>query len=415
MYRTVILFVLAYLIYASDILAQETDCLTSSLKEIKSISPDDTEFSDLQFLRETLKDVEIVALGEANHGDGTTYESKVRLVKFLHEELGFDVLAFESGLYDCNKAWQLIEQGENADTAASKSVFGIWSMSEQVKPLFQYLEAEKRSQNPLVLTGFDFQFSGSSKGALSEELLVSDFKSFLLSLHVDSVTQLVNSQEWDAFAKDIQDRTSYASETGQAALPFLEKTEIHVKKIASTREIEFWLQWIKSTKYLIMDPKREQRDKYMAENLIWIKEHYYPGKKIICWAATSHVMFNPAQLGIKHYEKDPPKGDFLKERYGEKYYAVGFVAFEGERIAMMVGPQKIEPAKKNSLEYIINQHCTAQNCFVNFRELNDDCFLVKDKIKVRPLGFKWYSNIRITQILDGVIFHKKMEESRMIR
>lgn len=35
-------------------------------------------------------------LGEASHGVAESNWAKVRLIKFLHQQLGFDVVAFES-------------------------------------------------------------------------------------------------------------------------------------------------------------------------------------------------------------------------------------------------------------------------------------------------------------------------------
>ena len=63
---------------------------------------------DLIFLKEVLKDKRIVLLGEQSHGDGATFEAKVRLIKFLHQELGFTILSFESGLYDNFKAFDRV-------------------------------------------------------------------------------------------------------------------------------------------------------------------------------------------------------------------------------------------------------------------------------------------------------------------
>jgi len=40
-------------------------------------------------------------LGEQSHGEATTYETKIKLIKFLHQEMDFDILAIESGFYDC--------------------------------------------------------------------------------------------------------------------------------------------------------------------------------------------------------------------------------------------------------------------------------------------------------------------------
>jgi erythromycin esterase-like protein len=84
---------------------------------LRATPPDPDDFADLEPLRETLGRARIVVLGEGSHGEGTTFAVKTRLVRFLHQRLGYDVLAFESGFYDCWKAWQRIEAGEDAAAA----------------------------------------------------------------------------------------------------------------------------------------------------------------------------------------------------------------------------------------------------------------------------------------------------------
>ena len=62
---------------------------------LRSVSPEDDDFSDLEPLREVLAGVRVVLLGEQSHGDGTVFLAKTRLIEFLQREMGFDVLAFE--------------------------------------------------------------------------------------------------------------------------------------------------------------------------------------------------------------------------------------------------------------------------------------------------------------------------------
>lgn len=59
---------------------------------VRSIDPGDEDFADLQPIARALRNARIVLLGEATHGDGGTFLAKSRLIKFLHQELGFDVL-----------------------------------------------------------------------------------------------------------------------------------------------------------------------------------------------------------------------------------------------------------------------------------------------------------------------------------
>jgi len=51
-----------------------------------------------------LKDKRIVFLGENAHGVSEFTTMKARLIRYLHEELGFDVLAFESNVADAYAA-----------------------------------------------------------------------------------------------------------------------------------------------------------------------------------------------------------------------------------------------------------------------------------------------------------------------
>ena len=66
---------------------------------IRSLFCDD--FSDLQFLKPLLENKRIVQLGESSHGVAQFNQAKVRLIKFLHQECGFDIIAFESPIFGC--------------------------------------------------------------------------------------------------------------------------------------------------------------------------------------------------------------------------------------------------------------------------------------------------------------------------
>jgi erythromycin esterase-like protein len=72
---------------------------------LRSIEPGNEDFADLEPLRQAVGDARIVQLGEQSHGDGATFHAKTRLIKFLHQKLDFDTLAFTAADGEAKIPW----------------------------------------------------------------------------------------------------------------------------------------------------------------------------------------------------------------------------------------------------------------------------------------------------------------------
>jgi erythromycin esterase len=330
----------------------------SAFHPISSISPNDTVYTDLQFLKEVIGDSRIVLLGEQSHGEGAVFLAKTRLIKFLHREMGFDVLAFESGLYDCAVLWDSLKAfSGDADPllTAQKGVFGIWTRSLELRDIFQYLIAEANTSTPLILSGFDSQFTGEmsdlhfvaelSKAQTdygigdSDSLKANDFKIVLQKLISDydyrptARRQEIFFNELDHITREFEKRQTSLNERDRVVLQTLKSARILA------------LQQFADSSFIL-------RDRQMAENLKFLCD-LYPEKKIIVWAASSHIMTDNSAVEYEAYKTFLTMGTVFHSLSDEKTTTIGFTSYGGETYNHYEKrPVQLEPPPKKSIEQI---------------------------------------------------------------
>jgi len=403
--KKIIFGTIAFLISNLGLFGQSIafETIKDQLVNLGEVKGENEDFSEYSALKDLLKDVEIVMLGEQSHGEGTTYETKLKLIKYLHEELGYDILAFESGFYDCHKAWEAIEAGEDVRTSMAKSIHHIWSTIKDFIPLANYLKESKDKGSKLELVGFDSQFIGHYP-------FMSDLAEYLSGID----KEMLNTSEWKHLEENFKHIVEFERKILKKKEPELDSLYLNhliekLSKLPSDDQSEFWIQALKNVKVYLSDVafKTEDRDRQMGENLIWLKEKY-PNRKIICWGATSHFLYNSTIVRMKSpiiqlmggnsYKKSPMMGHYVKEFFGEKVYTIGFTAYEGSY--GLDYRRKIKPAKEGTLEFLLSQS-------------EHDNFLVPLKdgkfknYKSRPLG-NFYMNNDIGAVMDAVIFNRKM-------
>jgi erythromycin esterase-like protein len=150
------------LVHAQDRTARIAG-LAKDAVAIRSIDPSiaDDDFGDLKPLMKAIGDARIVVLGEESHGDGATFLAKGRLIKFLHQKMGFDVLAWEAGLFNCQDMDAAVRNPAVAlGDAMDRGLYPLWASRAQVRPVFEYARLAAGSKSPLEMIGFDHQFSG---------------------------------------------------------------------------------------------------------------------------------------------------------------------------------------------------------------------------------------------------------------
>lgn len=390
--------------------------LKTAAVPVRSIEPGDADYTDLQFLKTELKDVEIIGLGEQSHGDGATFLAKSRLIRFLQEEMGFRVLAFESGMLDGALALQALENGVPADSAFRLALFKIWSHSRQVADLRHYAT---RTPSPFALpfVGFDCQFSGNLDPQRRRDSIVQFFRRYDPAFDTaryslvwramtargrkgqgqvrnDSLLQQQFFAEMDTLSGQIRRFSLRNARDSMLARGFLELKDF------------FYFTW--NTNWNNPDPTIINiRDSVMAENVVWIKERLFPGQKIILWAANTHLGYQRELL--KYPDGMIPMGDFLKKRYGDRYYALSFTSLDGAFNSLQGGVKKASPASNKSLEYLLGQ---VAGPYAYLRKKDLAAMPFENPFQARLYGYtNWYAEW--PRMTDGIFFISNMLPSEI--
>jgi erythromycin esterase len=387
----------------------------------------DDDFSDLQPLKEMIGNRRIVQLGEQTHGDGHCFEAKVRLIKFLHQEMGFDVLAFESGLYDCHRADAAFRSGVEPLTAAQLGVFPIWTGCRQTGPLWNYVAASAKANRPLEIAGFDCQFTGVAsqnhfiddlKAAVKEftgrELSGADDEKFLsdLKLLISQARQKPSKTEFlarlDALITEVSTVSSDKSSADQSDA----KVRNRQRWIQQLRSLRAYVAYtIPSGLQMSQYSSLNARDAQMADNLIWLAEKYHPDRKIIVWAATMHLTRSAAGIevpdGFVDYSGVVPMGHLVHQKLGEQVFTVAFTAGGGTAGLWFQPSFEIGAAPAGTLEDICTKAGLTE-AIVPLRSDSPDAAWLSEKLFARPLGYSWMKAVWPNHY-DAVVFQKTME------
>jgi erythromycin esterase len=413
-----LLLLFTFLEASAQLTAERVAYLKDNAFVISNVEPRNEAYSDLAPLRQSLQEVTVVGLGEPIHHDGSAFKAKVRLIKFLHQELGFSVIAFESGFYDCYKAWQEIQAGKPTIEAARKSLYPFW-ISTETEELFTYIDKQKNTANPLILTGIDCKFSG----LYSRESLVPDLTSYLRAIHSERVQ---DTATWKAFSVSLEHAiaiSDYLTKPNAADTLVVNATlkgllkELQAKNISPAvrpQEQLFWQQFCKSTLAEVAKrfSKEQVRDRQMGDNLAALQREVYQGRKMMVWAASSHLTYNGANIASEFYHQNLRLGDYIKQGYGDRYYSIGFTGYRGEFGKLLffhvLNVKKHQP---NSIEYVLGQ--TKQPfLFIDLNKPNLPQWLQSPLI-ARPFGYK-AMQMNLPLVMDGLFYTEALFQNHWI-
>ena len=369
----------------------------------------------------------MVVLGEESHGDGATFLAKARLIKFLHQRMGFDVLAWEAGLFNCQDMDAAVRNPSvPLQDAIDRGMYPIWGSSAQVRPVFEYARSVATTNRPLEMIGFDHQFSGVRGPAIrwrdamiafidkaDKEILTGTLRSSLtndarLVFGGDANSAAIRSieEKWKALPALLDSaRATLESAHGPRYANRMRRTAddavISLQGLARFRE--------SAGQFKTAD--NNLRDRRMAENLIWLANDRYKSRRVIVWAASFHALRDPSAIDLGadsdfSYKGVVTMGQLAAQSFGREMYTLGFTAAEGSAgTAMGSQTAPVKVFGDGSLEDLFVQ-IGHQFVFVDFRSEREAGWLHRP-ISARMLA---YSPIVTdwTRQFDGVVFTRTM-------
>ena len=302
-----------------------------NMSPIKTIQPDSNDYSDIEAIGNAIGNSRIVMLGEASHGDALTFLAKTRLVKYLHEKKGFNILAFESDFYSLNRKWDLLQQNTLPLDSFyfTYNIHSIWTGCKTCDNLFyQYIPATIKTSNPLIISGFDSQIFGYHR----IKHFKNDIDSFLVSQHI----QFTQKESYRKTFLPLIDSIIYYNQRDSSEqllmMSFIDSIQNELKYLPI--KDDFFYMCFQNLKQFTLSrlafqknsDKKEAyniRDQQMAFNLKWIMNKKYPNEKIIVWAHSGHIYKNNMNYNSmgEYFTKD--------SSIKEKTYVLGFTSREG--------------------------------------------------------------------------------------
>lgn len=324
---------------ASD---QELNWLKNNLTTIKTVQAE-SGFDDLEPLIKMIGDSRIVGLGENTHGTSEVFKMKDRLVEFLSTKMNFTIFSIEVNMPEAYKLNDYVLHGNGDPTSLLKRM-GFWNTPEVLNMITWMRKFNENGKGIIQFTGFDMQLYA---GALDNINKFSEKHDKLLKSKLDSIYGLFGKLSIRGL-NSIQNREEVAilKNKCEKVLLYLSENKANISQIISDSDYN-WL--VQNANVLVQSAEYAQRtsngssdgyrDVCMAKNITWILDNN-PNAKIILWAHNGHISKQKGKMG-----------NFLSEKYGDKYYNIGFLSNSGTYTANNSSKNILIEGKPGSFEY----------------------------------------------------------------
>lgn len=374
---------------------------------VAQAEPDD--FKDLEPVQAAIGDSSMVLMGELTHGDAEAFALKVRLIKFFHQRMGFDVLVWESGLFDCEEMNQALLGDKPIADVARLGVFGHWSQGVESFPVFEYARSTLNTARRLQMAGFDIQTSGTAGWSMyptfAEWLADPRVITNEVRVYLDSLLADARKIAQAADPKGEQHRIDLALRTLAPTLADAHRDH-RADVVAAHGEREYLFRQrcldnaVAFAEMLAVNDKYQQtqsgedfrwsyniREAANADNLLWLARERFAGRKLIVWCHNMHLfagvtgLVNIAGPELPANARTDDRGRVLnvmdstgrrvKQALGDSAYVLGVMAHSGAWSWLGNPPIDYAPAETDSIEELLHA-VGSPTLFLDLRQVRAD-------------------------------------------
>ena len=252
-------------------------------------------------------EAQIVALGEATHGNKEFQQLRLDVLQVLVEKYGVRAFALEGDFGGCEAINRYIHgEGGTAAEALSATGFAIYR-TEEMENLVEWM----RDYNASAAQGDDLRFYG-----FDMQRRAYSYHYLLEALQKANIDTADFEKLWSSEADDYADGCTAEQRT---QIITAVKNQLLPEDAQAIHFADILLQNIELGKYIDdSDELNAQRDRMMAENTLWIlqQERARGNSRILISGHNNHIM-QCENAGT------PVLGSLLAENLGDGYFAIG--------------------------------------------------------------------------------------------
>ena len=335
---------------------------------------------DLDALAELIGDARVVAIGENNHHIREFGRLRDRVLRFLVTELGFSVIAFESGFAEGQLVDEWIRGGRGEVQAVARDGFTFrFGDAVEVQDMLGWLRAHNAAGGRVRFAGVDV--SGSAGSGVPALRRVREYLAAQAPDQVPFVDAAIEATRPYAAANNGVAPARYAAlsvpdrDAATAALTRLLLRMDAVRCGADSREHlvarHHALGALRIDEHMrelltLGEPEPPElvpssRDVYQAETVRLLRRLAGEDARIVLMMHNAHIQRVPMQLvpGVR----SPSAGSYLAAELGPDYVAIGVTAREGHTTdgrlddespsGMEVISRPLDPPAPDSIERVV--------------------------------------------------------------